>query len=82
MKRHGHLWEKVISFGALLRAAEQACKAKRFRPDVAAFHFNAVFGWFGQMITRPGRSGRPQGSKAPPGCLSQKAVTPGPPRKW
>jgi formylglycine-generating enzyme required for sulfatase activity len=37
MKRYGNLWEKVISFEALLRAAEQACKGKRFRPDVAAF---------------------------------------------
>jgi RNA-directed DNA polymerase len=40
MKRHGNLWEKVIRFEALLRAAEQACKGKRFRLDVAAFHFN------------------------------------------
>jgi hypothetical protein len=28
-----------ISFESLLRAAEQACKGKRFRPAVAAFHF-------------------------------------------
>ena len=40
MKRYGNLWESVISFEALLRAAEQACKGKRFCPDVAAFHFN------------------------------------------
>lgn len=40
MKRHGNLWQKVISFESLLHAAEQACKGKRFRPDVAAFHFN------------------------------------------
>src|SRR5262245_19245359 len=40
MKRPGDLWEDVLSFEALLRAAEQACKGKRFRPDVAAFHFN------------------------------------------
>ena len=40
MKRYGNLWAKLISFEALLRAAEQACKGKRFRPDVAAFHFN------------------------------------------
>ncbi len=40
MKRHGHLWENVHSFEALLRAAEQACKGKRFRPSVAAFHFD------------------------------------------
>ena len=40
MKRHGDLWQQVIGFGALLRAAEQACKGKRFRPNVADFHFN------------------------------------------
>ena len=40
MKRHGDLWRQVISFEALLRAAEQARRGKRFRPDVAAFHFN------------------------------------------
>src|SRR5271170_2798490 len=40
MKRHGHLWEQVISFEALLRAAEQARKGKRFRPAVASFHFD------------------------------------------
>src|SRR5262245_16645402 len=40
MKRHGNLWPQVFSFEALLRAAEQACKGKRFRPGVAAFHFN------------------------------------------
>jgi retron-type reverse transcriptase len=40
MKRYGNLWRQVISFPALLRAAEQASKGKRFRPDVADFHFN------------------------------------------
>ena len=40
MKRHGNLWENVTSFGALLRAAEQARKGKRFRPAVASFHFD------------------------------------------
>jgi hypothetical protein len=40
MKRHGHLWQQVISFEALLHAAEQARKGKRFRPGVAAFHFD------------------------------------------
>ena len=40
MKRHGRLWEQVISFEALLHAAEQARKRKRFRPAVAAFHFD------------------------------------------
>jgi RNA-directed DNA polymerase len=40
MKRHGHLWEQVVSFEALLRAADTARKGKRFRPAVAAFHFH------------------------------------------
>jgi hypothetical protein len=40
MKRYGKLWQDVISFEALLRAAERACKGKRFRANVAAFHFN------------------------------------------
>ena len=40
MKRYGHLWPHVISFEALLQAAEQARKGKRFRPAVAAFHFD------------------------------------------
>ena len=31
---------EVVSFESLLHAAEQACKGKRFRPDVAALHFN------------------------------------------
>jgi retron-type reverse transcriptase len=39
MKRHGNLWQEVISFENLLRAAAKACKGKRFRPPVAAFHF-------------------------------------------
>ena len=40
LKRHGNLSEQVISFEALLRAAEQARKGKRFRPAVASFHFD------------------------------------------
>ena len=40
MKRHGHLWAQVIRFEALLRAADTGRKGKRFRPAVAAFHFN------------------------------------------
>jgi len=40
MKRHGNLWPNVISFEALLHAAEQARLGKRFRPAVAVFHFN------------------------------------------
>ena len=40
MKRHGHLWEQLISFESLLRAADKARQGKRFRPAVAAFHFD------------------------------------------
>jgi retron-type reverse transcriptase len=40
LKRTGHLWNQLISFENLLRAAENACKGKRFHPSVAAFHFN------------------------------------------
>jgi retron-type reverse transcriptase len=40
MRRYGNLWPGVISFDALLRAAEQAWKGKRFRPSVSDFHFN------------------------------------------
>ena len=40
MKRHGNLWGQVVSFEALLHAAEEARRGKRFRPAVAAFHFN------------------------------------------
>jgi retron-type reverse transcriptase len=40
MKRYGNLWERVISFEALLYAADNARKGKRFRPAVAAFHFD------------------------------------------
>ena len=40
MKRYGNLWLNLASFEALLDAAEQARKGKRFRPAVAAFHFD------------------------------------------
>lgn len=40
MKRHGNLWNQVVSFEALLHAAEEARRGKRFRPAVAAFHFD------------------------------------------
>lgn len=40
MKRHGHLWKDMISFEALLQAAEDARRGKRFRPAVAEFHFD------------------------------------------
>lgn len=40
MKRHGNLWQRMISFPNLLRAAEKAQRRKRLRADVARFHFN------------------------------------------
>lgn len=40
MKRHGNLWANIVSFEALLRAADTARKGKRFRPAVASFHFD------------------------------------------
>ena len=40
MKRHGNLWQRMVSFPNLLRAADKAQRGKRFRPGVAHFHFN------------------------------------------
>ncbi len=40
MKRTGRLWAKLIGFENLLPAALKACKGKRFRPPVLAFHFD------------------------------------------
>ena len=40
MKRHGHLWEGMISYESLLRAAEKARRGKRFRPPAARFFFH------------------------------------------
>ncbi len=40
MKRHGNLWEKMISFESLLAAAENARRGKRFRPAAARFFFS------------------------------------------
>ena len=40
MRRHGHLWEGMISFENLLRAAEKARRGKRFRPPAARFFFH------------------------------------------
>jgi retron-type reverse transcriptase len=37
MKRHGNLWPALVSFPNLLRAAEQAARGKRRRPDVGRF---------------------------------------------
>ncbi len=39
MKRHGNLWDRLISFENLLYAAEKARRGKRLRRDVAQFHF-------------------------------------------
>ena len=40
MKRHGFLWPDLIGFANLLRAALQAQRGKRARPNVEAFHFD------------------------------------------
>jgi RNA-directed DNA polymerase len=40
MKRHGHLWEGMISFENLLQAAQSAARGKCFKPGVARFLFN------------------------------------------
>ena len=40
MKRHGNLWDGMISFENLLRAAEKARRGKRFRPAAARFFFH------------------------------------------
>jgi len=52
MKRYGNLWQQVISFERLLHAAEQARKGKRFRPAVAAFHFDQERGRCGSCWSR------------------------------
>lgn len=40
MKRHKHLFEKIVSFDNLLEAFYKARKGKRDKPAVAAFEFN------------------------------------------
>jgi len=40
MRRHGHLWEGMIAFENLLRAAEKARRGKRSRPPAARFFFH------------------------------------------
>ena len=40
MKRVGNLWDGMISFENLLRAAEKARRGKRFRPPAARFFFH------------------------------------------
>jgi retron-type reverse transcriptase len=39
MRRHGNLYERICAFENLVTAAYCARRGKRFRPDVAAFHF-------------------------------------------
>lgn len=40
MRRHKHLYEQIISFQNLLKAARLAARAKRFKPTTAHFNFN------------------------------------------
>ncbi len=40
MKRYGYLWQQLISFDNLLKAAKQAQKSKRFQPAVLKFNSN------------------------------------------
>ena len=40
MKRYGNLYPAIIDFENLLEAAYRARRGKRYRPDVAAFHFH------------------------------------------
>jgi hypothetical protein len=60
MKRYGNLWPQIISFANLLLAAEKACKGKRFRPAVAAFHFDlegALWQLHDELVTKTYRPG-------------------------
>jgi retron-type reverse transcriptase len=60
MKRNGNLWANVVSFEALLHAAEQARKGKRFRPAVASFHFDqerALWKLHDELTTKTYRPG-------------------------
>lgn len=60
MKRYGHLWDQVVSFESLLRAAENARKGKRFRPAVAVFHFDqerSLLKLHEELITKTYRPG-------------------------
>ena len=40
MKRAGSIFDKITSFENLHCAASSACRGKRLRPDVSAFHFD------------------------------------------
>ncbi|PSN17530.1 RNA-dependent DNA polymerase [filamentous cyanobacterium CCP5] len=39
MKRYGYLWQDIVAFDNLLRAARQAQKGKRFRDNVLRFNY-------------------------------------------
>ena len=53
MKRHGNLWESMISFESLLEAADKGPRGKRFRPAVARFHFDQER----ELLEAPRRTG-------------------------
>ncbi len=40
MKRHGNIWDGMIAFENLLRAAEKARRGQRFHPPAARFFFH------------------------------------------
>jgi retron-type reverse transcriptase len=40
MKRYGNLWAQIIDFENLWKAAHQAQRGKRFRPNVLKFNYN------------------------------------------
>ena len=40
MKTHNNLYERIVAFDNLARAAQAARRGKRGRPDVATFEFN------------------------------------------
>jgi RNA-directed DNA polymerase len=40
MERQGNLWNRMITFENLLRAAHAAARGKRFKPGVARFVFH------------------------------------------
>lgn len=40
VKRIGYIWDELISFQNLLHAARESARRKRFRPAIAAFHFD------------------------------------------
>jgi hypothetical protein len=40
MRRHGGLWERLVSYPNLFRAVRRARRGKTGRPDVLAFEFH------------------------------------------